>query len=108
MINIMLDMFKNKTGYDCITLDDLVSLAQNVLPNGENISSDEVYNVLLKLKLLRPYTLTLAENAVDYGYAFSHLKKYKTPYGEYTSDIIYFTPEGVERIIEEMRIDEWE
>ena len=108
MINIMLDMFKNKTGYDCITLDDLVSLAQSVLPNGEDITSDDVFNVLRKLRLLKPNTLILAESAVDYGYAFAYPKICKTPYGEFTFDIIYFTPEGVERIIEEMRIDEGE
>ena len=106
MIDIMLDMIKTKTGYDCLTLDELVSLVQNVLPNGDNMKTDEVFNVLRKLNLLKHNSLTLTDRAVDYGYAFDLPKKCKTPYGEYTFDRIYFTPDGIERVIDEMCTEE--
>lgn len=108
MIDIMLDLMKNKCGHECIMLDELVSLAQNVLPNGEDITSDDIFNVLRKLRLLKPNTLILAESAVDYGYAFVYPKICKTPYGEFTFDKIYFTPDGIERVIDEMWTEEGE
>ena len=66
------------------------------------MKTDEVFNVLRKLNLLKHNSLTLTDRAVDYGYAFDLPKKCKTPYGEYTFDRIYFTPDGIERVIDKI------
>lgn len=92
--------------YDCLTLDELASLVDTMMKATDRLTYELLIDKLHELELMD--NLTLTDYAIDYGYGFIHTEEKNTPYGKFMVDRIYFTPDGIEFIIDEILYQERE